>query len=504
MLCGPKAMHTIHQLEPRRLLAVSFAYGAAFGDFETLDSGNAVVVDAQGNTYFAGTFRGKIDVNRSNHGRHFLKAVDNHDAFLVKYDPTGKLLWSQQYGSFDGDETINHLVIGPNGDLYASGAFEKTVDFEPGPGVHRLTSHGQLDAFILHLTANGKFVWAGNIGGERDDSITALAVGPSGDIYYSGYVRLRGDADPTPAVRNIIDRGVDDTIIARLNGASGAIKWLKVYGENPTRETVMGLSVDANENVLAAGVFNETVQFDRKDPSFDRHAVGGDDIYLARLDSAGKFQWIKTIGGRQEETVADLISDDQGNLYLTGNFGKTVDFDPGRGQTLLAAPGDGAAYVMKMDSDAKLTWAREIGAPVTAGSSDRGLIVARAIALDVNGAVYTVGDFFRSIDFDPGRGSHIINLDKSNNVPSLPPQIQPSDAYILKLDADGKFVEVNHFGGRDGTVLVHDLAIDPAGAINIGGAYAGFVDLDPTGGVFRRSTQSQRGDSNVFLIKLLP
>ncbi|HEV8605062.1 MAG TPA: hypothetical protein VGQ99_06830 [Tepidisphaeraceae bacterium] len=497
-------MHTIHQLEPRRLLAVSFAYGAAFGDFETLDSGNAVVVDAQGNTYFAGTFRGKIDVDRSNRKRHFLKSFpDTHDAFLVKYDPTGKLLWSAKFGE-DGDETIDHLVIGPNGDLYASGQFQEGVDFDPGPGVQRLNSHGQLDAFILHLTEDGDFVWAGNIGGERDDNITALAVGPSGDIYYSGYVRLRGDADPTRAVRNIIDRGVDDTIIARLNGASGAIKWMKVYGENATRETVMGLAVDANENVLAAGVFNETVQFDRKDRSFDREAVGSDDIYLARLDSGGKFQSIKTIGGKKLETVANLISDDQGNLYLTGNFAKTVDFDPGRGKTLLAAPGDGAAYVMKLGSDANLTWARAIGPAVVGGNSERGTIVARAIGLDVNGAVYTVGDFFRAIDFDPGSGLRIIDLDKSNSVPQLPLQIQPSDTYVHKLDADGKFVEVHHFGGEDGTVLARDLAVDPGGAINIVGAYAGFVDLDPTSGLFRRSTHEQRGDSNVFLIKLLP
>ena len=112
MLLGP--MHTLDSLESRRLLASTFAYGAAFGDKSTLDSGNAVVVDAAGNTYFGGTFQGKIDVNRSNHGRHFLKTTpDNNDAFLVKYSPTGKLLWSQKYGS-ERYESIEHLVIGPN------------------------------------------------------------------------------------------------------------------------------------------------------------------------------------------------------------------------------------------------------------------------------------------------------------------------------------------------------------------------------------------------------
>jgi len=497
-------MHTIESLESRTLLAFAFAYAAAFGDQDTLDAGNAVVVDAAGNTYFGGTFRGKIDVNRSNHVAKFYNAVDNHDAFLVKYDPAGRLLWSAKIGGPDGDESIEHLVIGPNGDLYATGTFEKTVDFDPKSGVHNLTSHGKRDAFILHLTANGKYVWAGHIGGALDDDITAFAVGPSGDMYYSGFVRLRGDADPSRANRNIIDRGVDDTIVARLNGTSGAIKWMKVYGENATRETVFGLAVDANENVMAAGVFNDVVPFDRHDSHFDRAAVGNDDIYLARLNSRGEFQFIKTIGGPKQETVADMVQDDQGNLYLTGNFAKTVDFEPGPGQTLLAAPTGGSAYVLKLDKDANLTWVKQIGPAVINGNSERASITARAISIDVNGGVYTTGDFAGTVDFDPGSALHFIDVEKSGNTPALAGQLEASDTYIHKLDANGKFGAIEHFGGADGTTLAHDLAVDAAGAINITGAYAGYVDLNPTPGHFNRSTQDRRNDSNVFLVKLLP
>ena len=49
----------------------------------------------------------------------------------------------------------------------------------------------------------------------------------------------------------------------------------------------------------------------------------------------------------------------------------------------------------------------------------------------------------------------------------------------------------------------HDAAIDASGGINIVGAFSGFVDLNPTSGAFRRSTEDERGDSNVFLVKLL-
>jgi len=502
MLSHPNSMHTIDTLEPRRLLSFAFDYAAAFGDKSTLDSGNAVVVDSAGNTYFGGTFQGKIDVNRSNHGQNFLKTTpDNNDAFLVKYDPNGKFLWAQKYAS-ERYESIEHLVIGPNGDLYATGVFERTVDFDAGRGVHNLTSRGRTDAFILHLTPNGKYVWAGSIGGQRDDDITALAVGPSGDIYYSGFVRLSGDADPTRAVRTITDRGVDDTIIARLDGVSGAIKWMKVYGENSTRETVFGLAVDGNENVTAAGQFNDTVQFDRHDPSFNRQVVGDDDVYIARLNSRGDFQFVKTFGGDHDDTVVDMVQDSAGNLYLTGNFAKTADFDPGPGQKLLAAPGDSAAYIVKMDSDANLTWVRQIGEAVN-GNSDRAIIMARGIAVDPAGNVFTIGDFDGTVDFDPSSALHIIDINKSNNTVSIPTQLQPSDGYIHELDRDGKFVGVQHWGGPDGSILPHDLAVDSSGGIYITGAFASFVDLNPGRGVFRRSTHEDRKDTNVFLMKLL-
>jgi hypothetical protein len=315
-------------------------------------------------------------------------------------------------------------------------------------------------------------------------------------------VRLRGDADPTRGVRSIIDRGVDDTIVARLDGTSGAIKWIKVYGENATRETVFGLAVDDNENLTAAGMFNDPVEFDRHDSGFDREPVGSDDVYIARLDSRGDFQFIKTFGGRKQETVVDLVQDPAGNLYLTGNFAKTADFDPGNGQKLLEAPGDSAAYVLKLDSDANFTWVRQIGAAVIGGHSEDALITSRGLSVDSAGNVYTTGDFDGTVDFDPSSAQRIVDLNKSNNTQAIPTQLSPSDAYVHKLDADGNFVEVAHFGGDDGSVLPHDVAVDSSGRVNVTGAFAGFVDLDPTRGAFRRSTKQDRKDTNVFLVKL--
>jgi len=129
--------------------------------------------------------------------------------------------------------------------------------------------------------------------------------------------------------------------------------------------------------------------------------------------------------------------------------------------------------------------------------------LARGLSVDASGNVLTTGDFAGTVDFDPAGAGRIIDLDKSNNTQAIPTQLIASDAYVHKLDANGNFVEVTHFGGEDGTVLPHDIAVDSSGGVNITGAFAGFVDLNPTRSAFRRSTEENRKDTNVFLVKLL-
>src|SRR5262249_33807654 len=147
-----------------------------------------------------------------------------------------------------------------------------------------ITSHGGQDGFVARLDRNGKLVWVGDIGGGDDDFMTALAVGPDGDVYCAGTVRLVGDIDPSRGVRNITTKGVDDTFIERLDASSGKLKWSRVYGEDDTTEGVNGMNVDDQGNVFVAGVFNNTVRFDRKNPKFDRSSSGGNDVYLAKLN----------------------------------------------------------------------------------------------------------------------------------------------------------------------------------------------------------------------------
>src|SRR5262249_28041678 len=148
-------------------------------------------------------------------------------------------------------------------------------------------------------------------------------------------------------------------------------------------------------------------------------------------------------------------------------FEGTVDFDPGAGTFNLTSFGGGDVFIMKLNANGDLVWARQVGGT----EEEQGL----AIAADNDGNVFTTGYFYvAACDFDPGPGTV-----------SLTP-ISQSDAFVLKLDADGDFAWVKQIGGNQAD-RGNTIEVDGSGNVVISGGYYGYpgtVDLDPGPGFF--------------------
>jgi hypothetical protein len=486
----------VEGLEGRRMLSADLGYLLTTGYGKRLDSANAVATDSAGNTYVVGNFRARIDVDPSHSGKHILKSeLDKQDIFVVKYSPAGKLVWSRRFGG-PGDDLANIVKVGSGGTVYIAGQFEKTADFSFGGVGPVLTANGNHDAFVARLDKNGNVVWAGNIGGSRDDFITALAVMPGGDVAIAGTVRVTGDVDPGPAVQMITTVGVDDTFISRLSASDGSLKWVRTYGENDTREGVNGLVVDSKSNIYAAGIFNRSVSFVRGNAAFDLSSNGGDDIYFVKLSGSGTFQWTKNIGGRKSETLAGLVRASNGDLIISGNFSKDPDFDPGPGTTVLESVGGADVYIARYHPDASLVWVRQFAAP------DANIKV-NALAVDPSGNVYTTGYFDDLVDFDPGSGVQELIPDKAGDARLVPNIPDATDAFIAKLDSAGHFVYVRQITGHDGSANALAIGADAAGNAYVAGTFAGTMDFDPGPGVVNRHTVEDHNESDIFVVQVV-
>ncbi len=383
--------------------------------------------------------------------------------------------WAKSVGGND-DDIAYSITCDNSGNVYVTGDFYGTVDFDPGSGVYNLTSSGWEDIFIQKLDSAGNFLWAKSIGGGYFDAGTSINTDDAGNIYIVGAFGQSVDFNPGNGVYNLTSVGNDDIFILKLNSA-GNFVWAKSIGGSDF-DTGISISIDKLGNIYVTGIYKDTADFDPGSGTFNLSSNGDEDIFMLKLDSAGNFVWAKSIGGSDFDAGGSIKVDNAGSVYITGGFSGTVDFDPGSGQYNLSSAGDQDAFVLKIDSAGNFVWARSLG-----GSDDD---ESYSLIIDKKGNIYTAGMFEGTVDFDPGSG--VFNLTSAGNW----------DIFVQKLDNSGNFVWAKSMGGSDDD-MVNGIVGDKDGNIYFVGEFLGTMDFDPSGGVFNLTSA---GNEDVFLEKL--
>ena len=71
---------------------------------------------------------------------------------------------------------------------------------------------------------------------------------------------------------------------------------------------------------------------------------------MSKLNSSGAYVWAKSFGGSLNGVGRSIAVDSSGNVYTTGFFYGTIDFDPGAGTTNLTSAGQDDVFVSKLNS----------------------------------------------------------------------------------------------------------------------------------------------------------
>jgi hypothetical protein len=154
-------------------------------------------------------------------------------AFIGCYTPAKAqnldFAWAKGIGATDGDDRAYSIAVDAAGNVYTTGYFEGTADFDPSAGVFNLTSAGSVDIFVSKLDASGNFVWAKAMGGTSIDQATSIAVDASNNVYTTGYFYNTADFDPSAGVANLTSAGSGDIFVSKLD-ASGNFVWAKAMG----------------------------------------------------------------------------------------------------------------------------------------------------------------------------------------------------------------------------------------------------------------------------------
>jgi len=328
------------------------------------DYGYGIAVDASGNSYVTGYFKGSATF-----GSTTLTNNGFANIFIAKLDSSGNWLWAKNAGYSGCGTSGNGIAVDASGNIYVTGDFSGSATF----GSITLTSNGDSDIFIAKLDSSGNWLWAKNAGGTDYDYGQGIAVDASGNSYVTGYFE---STTATFGSTTLTSSGFSDIFVAKLD-SSGNWLWIKNAGGTDYYEGC-GIAVDTSGNSYVIGWFEGSATFG----SATLTSNGDDDIFVTKLDSSGNWLWAKKAGGTDYYEGCGIAVDASGNSYITGFFSDSATF----GSTTLTSNGYCDIFIAKLDSSGNWLWAQNAGGT----GSDWG----HGIAVDAIGNSYVTGYFF--------------------------------------------------------------------------------------------------------------
>jgi arginine repressor len=377
---------------------------------------NAMEIDYAGSLLISGSFNGTIDFDPGAGVQNF-SANNGWEGFVTKVDFQGNLTWARQIG---GNGTA--VTLGHDGDVFVSGFFSGTRDFDPGPSVAQLSALGE-DAYILKLNSSGNYVWAREFNSANSTSrgiVNDLVIDPAGNIYSTGQFQGRLDFNPgTGIVNRTTVAGDTDAFVSKLDSA-GNFVWIRTL-TGAQSQSGIEIELDALGQPLIAGNFSGTTDFDPTLFRLDLTATLND-VFVWSLDGNGNLIWARQIGGASQEYISDMTLDARGGLYLSGSFSGTADFNPSVAISSLTSTGASDGFILKLDSGGNYVWARQLG------GTD--IDEVTAIALDSKFNILSTGSFRATADMNPRSG--LYELTSRGSVDAFTVKLTQSIVYRMQ------------------------------------------------------------------------
>jgi hypothetical protein len=187
----------------------------------------------------------------------------------------------------------------------------------------------------------------------------------------------------------LVSAGSDDIFIAKYN-TSGTLQWI-LRGGGASGDSGDAIAVDGSGNVYVTGIFQSTANFNTPSVNGSNELVsaGSFDIFIAKYNTSGTLQWLRRGGGTSGDFSNGIAVDGSGNVYVTGYFQVTANFNTpsASGGNELISAGNRDIFIAKYNTSGTLQWLRRGGG--VSSESVSGIAVGgseRVIAVGANGA----------------------------------------------------------------------------------------------------------------------
>ena len=298
----------------------------------------------------------------------------------------------------------------------------------------------------------------------------SIAVDSGGNTYTSGAFIGTAVFGSGAVTTTLTSKGQLDAFVAK-HDASGNLLWVKTFG-GPLNDQVKDVTVDRDGNVVMAGEFYGSVDFDpgvgvdsltalaNTGPSTSWDWLGA---VVWKLNTDGNYLWARAYDGLLFDSGVSVAVDGDGNIAFSGVVAGPIDLDPSPERTVAPSPfgGMGDIFVSVFTPSGILKWANRLGSS--------GYEIGQSVAFDSTGALYVTGSFQRTIDFDPGDGMESLTAVGADS--------NPTDMYISKFDNNGAFQWVRQYKGYgmgDGPAVI---SVDSNNSIYVSGNFNGQLNF---------------------------
>lgn len=323
-----------------------------------------IAVDKLGNSFVFGNFR-----DSCRFGSLTLTGDGTNDIYLAKYNSLGLVQWVNKIGGFS-NESAEDICLDNVGNIYLTGHYQSTTNFNgltlPGNG-----------SFVAKYSPSGSVIWVHSIDSLQGTYSHRLVVSDSGNIFVTGTLYAQtnfGCSTLTPSI-------YENQFIVRLD-STGNCQWAEMF----ITPYVFDITVDKNNCTYVTGVV-------MGQGTFGTHTVlshGGQDIYLAKCNSNGTWDWVVSAGSTDFDQGLGVTADKYGHIYFTGYFTSTATFGT---NILTTSVGASDIFTACYNDQGNCLWVKQAG-------GGHGNHYSCGITTDIQGNCIITGDVSDTAHFD--------------------------------------------------------------------------------------------------------
>lgn len=278
------------------------------------DQGYDLIADPQGNIYLTGFISDEYSTGTSAQFGGITVPIPFGDSicFVAKINPMGIFQWVETFPGTDG-ERDNRIAIDSANNIYITGGFTGVQNF----GTDILASAGGRDVFVIKYDSNGNYMWSQRAGSLLDDRANSITADIYGDIYITGEFRDKAGFG-TDSINNNGGPNGRDIFVAKMK-QSGEWVWAKKAGSGNGSERGDRIISNKLGNIFVTGQFKEGASFGGN-ITLQADSADSLQLFVASIDTTGKWQWALQGGGTYEDRGNSLVCDDSCNLYNAGYY----------------------------------------------------------------------------------------------------------------------------------------------------------------------------------------